>query len=358
MRLIALDNIIDETYILAKNILAENGQILLRAGTTLTPSLSAKLKLRKIPFVYIDDPMTKGINPVDVVSEENRRRALSKTSSIITGLIKKKQDRIVVKADFNIRKEVEAIIDDVKNHPASMYNIINMQSMDDYLFHHSVNVGIIAIILGVGMGYSKNQLLELGLGAMLHDVGKTLIPLEILNKPDILTAEEFETMKEHPQYGFEILKEQPSIPLISAHIAFQHHERWNGSGYPRGLKRQEQHEYARITAIADVYDALTSNRSYRRPYLPHEAVELLFGAGNYHFDYELVKIFRDKIAIYPVGMSVLLNDGRIAVVSEENRISPQRPKVRVIMDRDKNAVKDSYEIDLYQDPRVLIQEVI
>ncbi|OEF98392.1 HD-GYP domain-containing protein [Desulfuribacillus alkaliarsenatis] len=359
MRLIALQNLeAHKEHTLAKNILAENGQILLRAGTKLTAKLILRLQIRRIPYVYIDDPLTEGINPIDVVSEETRRKALEKTSTIINNLMKKKRDKIIGRDEFNIKKEVEAIITDVQRHPGSMYNMVNMQSMDDYLFHHSVNVGIISVILGVGLKYSKDKLIELGIGATLHDVGKTLIPIEILNKPGILNELEYDLMKEHSMLGFEILKEQPGIPLISAHVALQHHERWNGSGYPRGLAKLEQHEYARITAIADVYDALTSTRSYRKAYLPHEAVELLFGAGNHHFDYELVKMFRDKIAIYPIGMSVLLNDGRIAVVSEENKISPQRPKVRVIMNNDKTPVTESYEIDLYTDPKVMISEVI
>ncbi|OEH85599.1 hypothetical protein BHU72_02015 [Desulfuribacillus stibiiarsenatis] len=358
MRLIALKNIINETYVLAKSVLSDSGQTLLKAGSTLSPSMVNRLKERGIPFVYIEDPLTDGINPVDAISEETRRKTLQKTTTILNNLFKKKQERIIGSKDLDLRNEINAIITDIQAHPSSMYNLVNIQSMDDYLFHHSVNVGIIAIILGTGMGYTRNQLIELGIGAILHDVGKTLIPLEILNKPDILTEEEYAVMKQHSQYGYEILKDQPGVPLLSAHIAFQHHERWNGSGYPRGISGKEQHEYARIVAIADVYDALTSTRSYRQPFLPHEAVEMLFGAGNFHFDYDLVKLFRDKISIYPVGMSVLLNDERIAVVSEENKISPQRPKVRVIMDRDKKPVKDSYEIDLYLDPKIIIKEVI
>lgn len=358
MRLISLENIIDETHSLAKTILSEDGQVLLRSGTKLTLSLVKRLKERGIPFVYIEDSLTEGIEVPDVISLETRQMALQKTSRLMFKLLSKKSRDFISPENFDIRDVVSEIINDIQAHPASMYNLVNMQSMDDYLFHHSVNVGILAIIMGTRMHYTKDRLVELGIGATLHDVGKTLIPLEILNKPGRLSDEEYEIMRQHPVHGFHILKEQFTIPLVSAHIAFQHHERWNGSGYPRGLVGKQQHEYARITAIADVYDALISKRSYRDSYLPHEALELLFGAGDYHYDYDLVKLFRDNIAIYPVGMSILLMDGRVAVISKENRITPQRPRVRVITDHERKPVKSSYEVDLNMDTDIFIRGVM
>jgi HD-GYP domain-containing protein (c-di-GMP phosphodiesterase class II) len=246
------------------------------------------------------------------------------------------------------RAAFEDILYDLQSNKQVMVQLSNIYSTDNYLYAHSVNVGIYSAALGMALGLNRDQLLDLGIGAMLHDIGKTQIPLEILNKPGKLTDEEYTMMKDHSMLGYEMLKEHPDIPLISAHCALQHHERLDGTGYPRRLKGSEIHLFGQIVGIADVYDALTTNRVYRQAYLPHEALELLFTSTG-QFDSELIRKFRDNVAIYPLGLTVTLNTGEVAVVVDINTKFPHRPILRVLKDGGGTDVLVPYEVDLSQD---------
>ena len=191
------------------------------------------------------------------------------------------------------------------------------------------------------------------MGAILHDVGKMNIPFEILGKPGKLTEEEFEMVKKHPEYGFQLLKNIHTVSLHVAHCAYQHHERIDGSGYPRGLKGDEIHELGKIIAVADVFDAVTSNRVYRNAMLPHEGLEILYaGAGN-QFEVSIVEAFRRAVAIYPMGLTVELNDDRKGVISGQNIGIGDRPIVRIIEEMG-NPLQESYEINLKNQPHLII----
>ncbi|OEH84446.1 hypothetical protein BHU72_09550 [Desulfuribacillus stibiiarsenatis] len=350
MRLVTVSKLV-EGQVLAKNILNDNGQILLNSNVALTSSLIRRLSDMQIPYVYIEDERTDDIMIDDIVSEQTRRQALQKVNKTMTTLFAQQKDRSVVSTptlakDFN--KLLDDIISDLSQNKQVMYHMVNIHSKDDYLYHHSVNVGILATAIGLALNYPKKDLIDLGIGAMLHDIGKTRIPMSILCKPGRLTDEEFDIMRKHSEYGYEILKNQPGISLRTAHVAFQHHERFDGSGYPRRITGNEQHEFAKIVAIADVYDALTSNRVYRSSYLPHEAFELILGGGDYYFEHKIIQKFVQNIAIYPIGLTVTLNTGETAVVTKVDNYYPQRPTVRVITDPNGIDLTAPYEIDLTQ----------
>jgi HD-GYP domain-containing protein (c-di-GMP phosphodiesterase class II) len=167
---------------------------------------------------------------------------------------------------------------------------------------------------GISLEYDELKLRDLGVGALLHDIGKIEIDPEILNKSGRLLPEEAVEIKGHPIKGFEILRKNPDISLISAHCAYQHHERFDGSGYPRRLNGEQIHEFAHIVAIADVYDALTSDVSYRRAVPVYEAIAIILKASGTLFDENLVNYFIENIAIYPIGTVVRLNTNQIGVV--------------------------------------------
>ena len=160
----------------------------------------------------------------------------------------------------------------------------------------------------------------------------------------------------HTEYGFEILRKDPSVSLLSAHCALQHHEKLDGTGYPRGLKGDEIHPYGKILAVADVFDALTSNRPYRKAMLPHEAMEILYGETYTHFDPKYVKTFQRSVATYPVGLTVKLNTGETGVVVHYEMGAPNRPTVRVLNDPTGDSVDKPYEIDLAKHPSIMITE--
>jgi HD-GYP domain-containing protein (c-di-GMP phosphodiesterase class II) len=232
--------------------------------------------------------------------------------------------------------------------------LTNIHGTDAYLFQHSVNVAILAGIMGLAKGYNRNQIEDLGIGALLFDIGMTKIPKELINKTSSLTPKERIVMERHTTEGFEILRHQHDISLLSAHCALQHHERYDGSGYPRGLKKDEIHDYAQIVALADVYDALTSPRAYRNRHTPNEAIEYLLGAGNSQFDIDLIQLFCRHISIYPVATTVLLNTGQVGVVSSNNQLAVDRPVVRILREADGSPASAPYELDLKENHLLMI----
>ncbi|HPW41973.1 MAG TPA: HD-GYP domain-containing protein, partial [Bacillota bacterium] len=208
------------------------------------------------------------------------------------------------------------------------------------------------------MKYDEEKLRELGMGAMLHDIGKTRIPHEILNKPESLTKEEFELVKKHTSYGYELLKRSDVLSTYASYIALTHHERHDGEGYPLGLRGEEIHEFARIVSVADVFDAITSDRVYKKRINVNEAVEYLIGMGDHQFDYNIVRSFIEHITIYPPGTCVLLNSGEKAIVVDVNKKYPNRPIVRILADGEGQIPTVPVEIDLTKNNALLISEII
>lgn len=236
-----------------------------------------------VDFVYIDDPRTRDITVEDTISEETRIRAISQIRRSFRQLMGDQMKRTSItglQLGKEFRSVMDMILNDLSNHKESMIMLTHISAMDDYLYHHSMNVCVYSTMLGMAHGYSRDELMTLGIGALLHDIGKTQIPLELLRKKEPLSEKEYDLIKQHAVYGFQFLKDEPNIPLIAAHCALQHHERMDGSGYPRGLKGDEIHEYARLIGLVDSYDAMTTHRVYRNALLPHQALEILFtGSG-------------------------------------------------------------------------------
>jgi len=227
---------------------------------------------------------------------------------------------------------------------------------DEYTFYHSVNTTILALLLGMGKGYNQSRLLELGMGVLMHDIGKTSVNVEILNKEGKLTEEEFEEIKKHTTYGYDLIRKNRDFSVNSAHVAFQHHERWTGGGYPRGLCGREIHELGRIAAVADVYDALVSKRAYRDALEPYQAYEYVLFQSGYLFDPEIVKIFSRHVSLYPVGTGVELSNGMRGNVIRQNKGIPDRPVVRTIY-RGDEPLLIPVDFDLTKSLNILISKV-
>ncbi|MBW7476774.1 HD-GYP domain-containing protein [Paenibacillus oenotherae] len=342
---------------LARPILQENGNILLGAGVELSERFIDRLKNLGIDMVFIDDPLTEGLEPTTPIRDATQKKAtdtIFKTMNTLMDQPNIKGRAIAPEMGREFRKVFGEIMQDLIVREEVMVNLTSIQVADAYLFQHSLNVAILAGIMGLAKGYNRNQLEELGMGALLFDVGMSRLPKELLNKATPLTVEERLVMEKHTEEGFNIIRAQHDISLLSAHCAFQHHERYDGSGYPRRLRGNEIHEYAQIVALADVYDALTSPRPHRRRYTPTEAIEYLFAAGNTVFDLDLIKTFCKHISIYPVSTTVLLSSGQIGVVAENNPLAVHRPTVRIIREADGSAPAMAYQIDLKNEHNVMI----
>jgi HD-GYP domain-containing protein (c-di-GMP phosphodiesterase class II) len=208
------------------------------------------------------------------------------------------------------------------------------------------------------MEYAEAKLRELALGALLHDLGQTLVPAEIANKPGKLTPEEMDIVRQHTQAGFDVLRKIREVSIPAAHIAYQHHENYDGTGYPRKLKGDEIHEYARIVTVANIFDALISERPFRKAFPPHEAHEILMTLGQKFVDRKILNIFLSNIAIYPIGSVVQLSTGQIGVVTDVSRGLQARPQIKLIADEDYSSLPVTEELDLTRNLTVFITKLL
>lgn len=341
-----------------RSIYNSNGQVLLNAGVVLTRRYIDKLKSMGIPALYIDDGWLSDIQVEDVISEETRMAVTSQVREFFsnTGSNPSASRNIIGIKD--IGHTVNEIIDQLLNSRDIVVNLTDIRSLDEYTFGHSVNVCVLALTTGIRIGYSKAKLFHLAMGALLHDIGKTRIPEHILNKPGKLTDEEFKEIQKHSEYGYEILLKNPNVSRLSALVAQQHHERYNGQGYPNRLENEEIHEFAQITGLVDMYDALTADRVYRRAFSAHEAYEMISASGNHFFDLRLVKAFLHHVAAYPAGTLVKLNTGEIAGVIDTTPGYTKQPRVRVLFSSDGQPLIEPHEIWLAENYKIFITNVI
>ncbi|OYP31617.1 phosphohydrolase, partial [Lachnotalea glycerini] len=224
-------------------------------------------------------------------------------------------------------------------------NMVDLKIYDDYTYYHSVNVAILSLIVGNALKFHRAMLIQLGMAAILHDIGKKFTPIEILSKPGMLTDEEFDIIKEHPTNGYHFIKRFfPSISSATYVGILQHHERYDGSGYPSGAQGEGISLLGRILAVCDVYDALVSDRPYHKAYLPSEALEFIQGGSGSMFDPAIVITFCYKVASYPLGTAVTLSNGEVGIVVENYEEFNTRPKVKIV----KNNIVTHY-IDLKSD---------
>lgn len=286
-----------------------------------------------------------------VMSTENQQMAISAAVSVMH------EARMGKTIDSKaVENSVVKIIDSILNNRDAAVNLLNIKKFDDYTYTHSVNVAIISLLIASKLNLKKEELVELGVGAMLHDLGKVKIPIAVLNKPEELSEAEFEIMKKHPIFTYQLLKGNNSISDISKYIAAEHHEKFNGTGYPRGLKGYDINFFARILAVADVYDALTTDRKYRKAMKPYEAMKIIIAGSGIYFDPEIVKAFLKAVSIYPAGSHVLLNTGETAVVEKVEPNYILRPDIIVI--RDKNGRDTIEKIKLLNDKKRYIIEAV
>lgn len=337
--------------ILARCIYDEKGTVLLGKGVSLSEYLIRRLQAKGISAVYIEDPLTDDILVEDIITEDSRREAMLLVRSSLTQLtVSENTPRHVqsLRIGRKLQQFMGQILSELRTRKNLIVNLANIYAADEYLFHHSVNVSLLAISMAIRMGMEEQQIIDLGIGSMLHDVGKLKIPETILNKRGALDAEEFEIVKSHTTFGYEILRRQEDISFPAAHVAYQHHERVDGSGYPRGLKDKEIHIFGKIVAVADVYEAVTASRPYHAARLPHEGFEFILGGGGTYFDPKVVRAFVSSVAIYPLGLTLKLSTGEEAVVCEIPPLYPQRPRVRVIRDKQGRPLREPYEIELME----------
>lgn len=351
MRLVSLD-ICHSGVKLGKPIYNENGKVLVSQGIELTDKLIENLKKYHVSTIYIEDELSEGIEIINSIPDQLRVEAIHVITEGFKDILdlntKKSNLQGMIKSGRAVRS-FQKIFNDLYsclNQNQHALNLLATTKMHEHnVYTHSLNVSIYACQLAIENGLPLKNIEEIGLGALLHDIGKMNIPTSILNKPGKLSEDEYELIKTHCEAGFETLRKIHEIPVPVSHCALQHHERIDGLGYPRGLTDDYIHKYAKILSVADVFDAVTSPRVYRPAMLPHKGLELLYAGSGTQFEDKQVKLFANCIAIYPQGLTVKLNDNRTGIVSSYNFNSAGRPHIRIIRDEENQEVTP-YEINL------------
>jgi HD-GYP domain-containing protein (c-di-GMP phosphodiesterase class II) len=247
---------------------------------------------------------------------------------------------------IKLRKSVDPVIESISRNPDACLWVARLKQHDQYAYQHSLGASIWSVSLGRQLGLPKHDLRSLAMGCMLMDVGKLRVDSELLQAKRSLSEDEMEKVREHVNYGLEIVKESGVINQDVIDMVAYHHERYNGSGYPNGLRSDDIPAFARIAAIVDTYDAITSNRSHAPARSPSDAIKLLYNARDSEFQAELVEAFIQAVGIYPAGTLVELSSGEVGVVVAEYRTRRLRPKVMVLLDASKQSLRKSRLLDL------------
>lgn len=351
---------VKEGVFLGKSIYSSDGRLLLSKGIQLDKKLISILKKHQILYIYIEDEISEGIEIHSIVDDKVRIQAISTVKRLFEMAMyksrgKEKIEWIPLQAHLEVENIIENILNNLKENENVLYTMTELMGTDMYTYKHSVNVAILSMLTARSLGIKEKDIKEIALGAMLHDIGKSKIDPEILNKSDEVTEEEKEIVKKHTIYGYEIVKNDLSLSYITKQIVYSHHELLDGSGYPRGLSGEEISLYSMIVTISDMFDSMTSDKEGKKGIPIYTALEILEAQTVYKLDANVYNRFIENISIYPIGTGVLLEDGRKGIVVDIHRSCPARPIVNIIEDE---ANEDYYEIDLMKKPNVFIKETI
>ena len=320
---------------------------LLRAGVRVSDSYRNSLERAGVAAVWIDDGISEGIEPLEVLDDETKQQASLAIRDAFRDVSRTLPSggKLTPDAVKDMAEVADLIVRDVTRNVHSALALNDLANADGYTLKHSLSVTTLGLSLGLRVmrkyGWidadgrrrfdcGGDRLTALGVGLLLHDIGKLAVPAEILRKNAPLNEDEWTAMREHPTLGVDILKRDGISPLSRA-VVRSHHERWNGAGYPDRRSGADIHLFARIAAVADVFDALTSDRYYRKAMPMAEAYAFIERRAGADFDPEVVDVFKSFVAPYPPGTRVVLSDGHCALVKQVNQEAVKTPVVRIIM---------------------------
>lgn len=339
--------------ITAQSIYSYRGGSYLTRGTVLNEQYIDRLKKLGIQSVAVTGLSAESAlpPPPDVVREQTRVEAIHNVFTCFEAMKKG-----MLKVD-DVEKSSEKILVDVLSSRGNLVQLTDIRTHDTYTFAHCVNVAVLAGMLGAHIGLKKRELLLLIKGAMLHDIGKIAVPGGILTKAGQLDDREMAVIRLHPEAGASrILASGVADAKILAAIAAQHHEHLDGKGYPRRLRGNEIHKYSRIVALADVYDALTANRPYKKPYRPHVAYRIMTVCSIGQFDQELMNKFFNTVALYPVGTVMKTNCG-YGIVRSASFGRTAAPDIILFTDNNGGLRKEPFSVRMQDIPEVAVENV-
>jgi HD-GYP domain-containing protein (c-di-GMP phosphodiesterase class II) len=342
VRLVTIDDAVGLR--LAKDVLSADPKRLpiLRANATLTDRYRQSLEAMGLRSIWVHDDLSDGVEPVELLSPDVRQSTARTVSDALHDARRafSRGERLGEDVLGSLQDVVQRIADSVARNAGASVVLSDLAAADAYTHQHSVDVCALGLLLArtsfLREGWIDDRgqrrfdgldrrLHLFGLGLLLHDVGKLDVPPAILNKPGALTPEETAIMREHPEAGAQLLSHGTYSPVVRA-VVREHHERWDGGGYPRGLTGREIHQLARLAAVADVYDAVTSERPYQPARSERVGYDVILGGAGSAFEPAVVRIFAEVVSPYPVGTEVRLTDGTSGVVVDAER--PLAPRVR------------------------------
>ena len=352
MRVVPLDKV--KTGMITERAVWDiDGKLLLGKGTRIDEGYLKRLKEIGVPALYIFDERIGKVEYEEVLSERTRMETLKMTREVM--------QNVKLDSSFDILKVnqvVNDLITEMMKSKDLLVAMVDMRTANDAGFYHSLNTTVLSVITGIALGYNPQKLEQLACGALFHDIGILLLPAELINKRTPLTPEENAQVMKHTELGFDILRKKSGVSLLSAHVALQHHEKFDGSGYPRGIAGQEISDLARIVSITAIYDDLVSISTGSGQVVPHQAVEYLTSYSGKWFDPDILRVFITIIALFPVGSTVVLNSGDTGLVTKANKKFPTRPIIRVFRDYQGNDLNPPFEIDLAQNHDYFVKDIL
>lgn len=342
MRLVEMEDV-KPGMIVDSTLIGPNGEILCKRGTELKESYIKKISQYSIPHLYIVDEYSNDLAIDNTISQEVKNEAYRNLKKLYTNIQKGvKQNQKEMQACLD---SIDKIVEDVITEKIELFDVFDIKMMNEYFYQHAVNVAIIAVIIGKSLSLNALELYKLGVGAYFSDVGLMFLPQEVFEKTDTYTDSDIAIMQTHPEKGYRFAKDEFYLPMKSYLAILQHHERFDGTGYPNKKHGRDISAYGRIVAIADVYDALSSRKPYRDIMSPAQAYKAILQGAGTHFDPEYVKFFTNRVSPYPVGYTLKLPDNRIGIVVKNFSQKPFNPMVRIIQEGD-SVLKTPYVITL------------
>lgn len=365
-----------EGSVVARTIFDEDHRVLLNSGVKLSEQLILRLKENQIMGVYIFDHYSN-MEIKDVISPELRNKAVQEVKQVFSIIRKdiekhistlsddttKLHKRLKLMVDSKYLSKIESAVNDLiielTGNKDAMVGLVDIKNMKNYVYEHSVQVTVLSLLIGISMHMSQQMMKELAISAMMHDIGLAFLDQELVKKAETLEGEELLFYQSHCQLGYEFVRDQTTLAIPIRMGVLQHHEQYNGEGFPNHLCEEAIHLYARIIAVADSYDKMTSGVT-GEVIAPNEVIEYIMGNSGRgrRFDFEVANIFVRRIVPFPVGSFVLLSDGRKAMIQELNAGNPLRPIVKLI--RNAQGLDEVYLLNLREHPNLnlTIKEVV
>ncbi|MBC7958611.1 MAG: HD-GYP domain-containing protein [Vallitaleaceae bacterium] len=342
MRMISLGDA-KEGMVLAQTIYGLSGEVLVASGMKLKQKTIEKLDSLFWKFIYIYDEYSQDVEVKCTISGEVRNKAIQHIKALYltiqatpiekNGAVSESFSKLLLTQMQSCLGSIDQILDDIITENITLVDLFDIKILENYKYSHSVNVCIISLVLGKALNLNSYELYKLGVGAFFHDMGQMFLPTAVLNKEETYTQEDIKMMQQHVVLGHRYAKDHFNLPTNSYLAILQHHERFDGGGYPHGKTGEEISLYGRIVAIADVFDALTAAKKYRDALTPVNAFVHLINNSSKAFDPKLIKLFISKVSPYPIGFTLNIDENTEAIVIENFENDPFHPKIRIFKEK-------------------------